>query len=148
MLPDEERPIATARAHVVHVALYVADLDRTCAFYAAHFGARCGPLYRSARTPGFTSRFLVLPGGGPRLELMHLPAHESPRAGTGYAHIALGVGTRAAVDAVAARLAGAGVLLSSAPRLTGDGYYEAVVLDPDGNSIEITTSDPLPSGAT
>jgi lactoylglutathione lyase len=24
------------------------------------------------------------------------------------------------------------------PRLTGDGYYEAVVLDPEGNVVEIT----------
>jgi lactoylglutathione lyase len=24
------------------------------------------------------------------------------------------------------------------PRRTGDGYYESVVLDPDGNRIEIT----------
>jgi hypothetical protein len=24
------------------------------------------------------------------------------------------------------------------PRLTGDGYYEAIILDPDGNSIELT----------
>jgi lactoylglutathione lyase len=25
-----------------------------------------------------------------------------------------------------------------APRTTGDGYYEAVVLDPDGNRVELT----------
>jgi lactoylglutathione lyase len=24
------------------------------------------------------------------------------------------------------------------PRVTGDGYYESVVLDPDGNRIEVT----------
>jgi lactoylglutathione lyase len=24
------------------------------------------------------------------------------------------------------------------PRTTGDGYYESVVLDPDGNRVEIT----------
>jgi lactoylglutathione lyase len=24
------------------------------------------------------------------------------------------------------------------PRCTGDGYYESVVLDPDGNRIELT----------
>jgi lactoylglutathione lyase len=143
VLPDEDLRVDGTKAHVVHVALYVADLDRSCAFYENHFGGHCGPLYRSARTPGFTSRFLDLPGGGPRLELMHLPSCETPRAGVGYAHIALGVGTRARVDAVVAQLAGTGVTVSSGPRLTGDGYYEAVVLDPDGNAIEITTSGPL-----
>ncbi|HEE0241674.1 TPA: glyoxalase/bleomycin resistance/extradiol dioxygenase family protein, partial [Serratia marcescens] len=30
-----------------------------------------------------------------------------------------------------------GILLS-APRWTGDGFYEAVIRDPDGNAIEIT----------
>ena len=32
----------------------------------------------------------------------------------------------------------AGVVVASAPRQTGDGYYEAVVLDPEGNRVEIT----------
>lgn len=140
MLPDEERTGPATAARIVHVALYVDDLDRSCSFYEEHFGARCGPLYHSARTSGFSSRFLTLPGGGPRLELMHLPPLETPRAGIGYAHIAMGLGARADVDAVVARLAGAGVTVASAPRLTGDGYYEAVVLDPDGNPIEITTT--------
>ncbi|MFO5881341.1 glyoxalase/bleomycin resistance/extradiol dioxygenase family protein, partial [Klebsiella pneumoniae] len=30
----------------------------------------------------------------------------------------------------------AGILISP-PRTTGDGYYEAVIADPDGNLIEI-----------
>ena len=33
----------------------------------------------------------------------------------------------------------AGVRIISEPRLTGDGYYEAVVADPDGNLVEITS---------
>jgi hypothetical protein len=31
-----------------------------------------------------------------------------------------------------------GVRISSEPRVTGDGYYESVVTDPDGNEIEVT----------
>jgi lactoylglutathione lyase len=34
------------------------------------------------------------------------------------------------------RAAAAGILVSP-PRTTGDGYYEAVIKDPDGNLIEI-----------
>jgi len=30
-----------------------------------------------------------------------------------------------------------GVHIRSEPRQTGDGYFEAVVEDPDGNSVEI-----------
>jgi lactoylglutathione lyase len=33
----------------------------------------------------------------------------------------------------------AGVPVVSSPRLTGDGYYEAVVTDTEGNLVEITS---------
>jgi lactoylglutathione lyase len=56
----------------------------------------------------------------------------------GYAHLAVSVGSEAAVDALAARLVADGVPLLSGPRRTGDGYYEAVVADPDGNAVEVT----------
>ena len=51
-------------------------------------------------------------------------------AGTpgGYAHIAL---------ALAQGPGERGVPVVSGPRLTGDGYYESVVQDPDGNQIEL-----------
>jgi lactoylglutathione lyase len=146
-MPAERPAPARDAIRVVHVALYVRDVDRTCAFYEAHFGATAGPVYRSARTAGFTSRFLTFPGGGPRLEVMHLPPLDAPRAGIGYAHLALGVGDRSDVDALVARLDAAGVSIASAPRQTGDGYYEAVVLDPDGNPVEITTSVSTPDEA-
>jgi lactoylglutathione lyase len=29
------------------------------------------------------------------------------------------------------------VEIAGEPRITGDGYYEAIILDPDGNSIEL-----------
>jgi predicted lactoylglutathione lyase len=56
----------------------------------------------------------------------------------GLAHFALEVGTKEDVDQLTARLEKAGVTVFSAPRLTGDGCYESVVLDPDHNKIELT----------
>ena len=38
----------------------------------------------------------------------------------------------------AQRLKADGYPVLDGPRRTGDGYYESVVLDPDGNRIEIT----------
>ncbi|HEX8904323.1 MAG TPA: VOC family protein, partial [Longimicrobiaceae bacterium] len=91
---------------------------------------------------GYASYFLAFPGddGAVWLEVMTVPglAPSADGEAAGYAHLALSLGSRAAVDAMAARLADAGVPLVSAPRVTGDGYYEAVVRDPEGNLLEIT----------
>jgi lactoylglutathione lyase len=74
---------------------------------------------------------------------MTLPTLErqSPEPAVGYAHIALTVGTRAEVEALTTRMRDAGVRIVSGPRETGDGYFESVVEDPDGNRIELTASD-------
>jgi len=58
----------------------------------------------------------------------------------GLAHLALEVGGEADVDGLAAGMRAAGVPLLDGPRRTGDGYYECVVLDPDGNRLELTAS--------
>ena len=54
----------------------------------------------------------------------------------GWVHLAISVGSVESVDAMAMRAQEQGILVS-APRTTGDGYYEAVIRDPDGNLIEI-----------
>lgn len=124
---------------VTHVALWTTDLDRLCRFWAETFGAIVGDLYESAPRPGFSSRFLYLKDG-PSIEVMQGPwiapqGEQGERQG--YAHLALSLGSRDAVDAMAAQAAEAGTLVSPA-RMTGDGFYEAVLKDPDGNPIEIT----------
>jgi lactoylglutathione lyase len=123
-----------------HVALWTTDLERLRAFYERYFGARAGAQYRSATRAGFASYFLTLPDGGGRLELMSGPRLAATAGATavGYAHIALAVGSRAEVEALTERMRSDGVRVVSAPRLTGDGYFESVVEDPDGNSVEIT----------
>ena len=94
----------------------------------------------SGLAPGSASYFLTFPDGGARLELMQLPtlAGRPHPPALGYAHIAITVGSRDAVDALVARLRGEGVTIRSEARVTGDGYYEAVVEDPEGNWVEIT----------
>jgi lactoylglutathione lyase len=122
-----------------HVAVWTRDLERLRAFYERHFGAQAGARYASRTRAGFESYFLTFPDGGVRLELMRLPALSAAPDGpaVGYAHLAFALGSRAAVDALAARLVAAGVPVVSGPRETGDGYYEAVLVDPDGNHLEI-----------
>lgn len=57
----------------------------------------------------------------------------------GYAHLAMPLGGEAGVDKLTAEMAAAGIYVESSPQQTGDGYYESVVLDPDGNRVELTT---------
>ena len=47
-------------------------------------------------------------------------------------------GSEQAVDELTQRLRRAGHAVVDGPRRTGDGYYESVVLDPDGNRLELT----------
>ena len=56
----------------------------------------------------------------------------------GLTHFAVSLGSEGAVDALTRRLKADGHPVLDGPRRTGDGYYESVVLDPDGNRVEIT----------
>lgn len=122
---------------IEHVALWVSDLDALRNFYERNFSATSNALYKSAHRP-FLSYFLSFPSGA-RLELMQSPDHMAvPGAGIrGYAHIAISVGSRKAVDELTEQLRANGVRISGEPRMTGDGYYESTVLDPENNVIEI-----------
>lgn len=74
------------------------------------------------------------------MELMHREdiSKESEES-FGYAHLALAVGDKSAVDELVDGLIKDGYDLLNGPRTTGDGYYEAVIADPEGNLIELTT---------
>jgi lactoylglutathione lyase len=126
---------------IEHIALWTDDIDRCARFYAEYFGADVGPRYANP-AKGFESRFLRFEDGA-RIELMRTttlaPVPIAPGAQRqGFTHLAISIGSEAGVDALTARLRAAGVAVLDGPRRTGDGYYESVVLDPDGNRIEIT----------
>ena len=122
---------------IEHVALWARDLDALADFYARWFGARVGARYENPRK-GFASRFLEFSSGA-RLEVMTRTGIDTRAAQEqlGLAHIAIVVGDESAVDALAAKFTGAGVAVIDGPRRTGDGYYECVVCDPEGNRVEI-----------
>ena len=124
-----------------HFALWVSDLERAKAFYERYFGAQANTKYHNERKQ-FHSYFLTFVGG-PRLELMQrpdiTPLDKQPgQEFLGYAHQAMAVGSEAAVDELTARLVVDGYQCIDGPRWTGDGYYESVILDREGNRIEIT----------
>ncbi|MCV2532811.1 VOC family protein [Enterobacter wuhouensis] len=123
---------------IAHVALWTRRLDAQVAFWTTVFGGQSNERYVSKNRPGFASHFITLEGG-PTIELMTVPdlpdAPAHPEF-VGWAHIAIDVGSRARVDSMAEQ-ARAGDTLLSAPRMTGDGFYEAVIADPDGNRVEL-----------
>lgn len=124
---------------IEHAAIWTRDLERMRTFYETYFDATAGPPYHNPTTQ-FRSYFLRFDGGA-RLELMQLP--DLPDGvGTahaiGYAHLALSLGSATAVDTLTTRLQRDGYTVLDGPRTTGDGYYESVVVDPDGNRIELT----------
>ena len=124
---------------IEHIALYVNDLEVAREFYCRYFGGRSGGCYHNPKT-GFQSYFLHFAGEA-RLELTTAPEMEDvPKTErrTGYSHLAFSMGSRQAVDEWTERLRMDGYPVISGPRVTGDGYYESCILDPEGNQIEIT----------
>lgn len=130
-----------------HVAIWTHQLEKLKEFYVRYFDAIPNDKYTSEKDSmgRFESYFLSFDMGA-RLELMKLPA--IPYGGgaggyesTGLTHIAFSVKTREKLESLYACLKNDGVAIVGEPRVTGDGYYEACVLDPDGNRVEITVSD-------
>ncbi len=121
---------------ITHIGVWVEDLEASKAFYATYFAAQAGKKYENTKK-AFSSYFLSFPESDVRLELMHRPDLASGQETLGFAHIAFSLGSEAAVDALTTRLTHDGYS-TTAPRHTGDGYYEATVYDREGNLIELT----------
>jgi lactoylglutathione lyase len=135
---------------IEHIALWTHNLEELKNFYVRYFDAIPNNKYINKKK-GFESYFLTFKSG-PRLEIMtlHENLHErikSQRTGKrvgeiiGIAHFAFALDSREEVDALAKHLLEDGYTIVSKPRVTGDGYYECSVLDPDGNTLEITKCD-------
>ena len=130
-------------ARIEHLALWTHDIARSAAFYVSYFGATPGNRYANA-SKGFESCFLSF-GDGARLEIMQSTALvplaiEAGAQRMGLTHFALSVDSARRVDELTRRLANDGYPVLDGPRRTGDGYYESVILDPDGNRVEIAAS--------
>ncbi|WP_426790753.1 VOC family protein [Sphingobacterium sp. WOUb80] len=125
---------------IEHLALWVNDLEKIRAFYAKYFGTLSGEKYHNPKK-GFSSYFLKFRESGTRLEIMNrmdiTTAAADRSLNKGYTHLAIIVGGKDAVDNLTEQLRSDGYIVESEPRTTGDGYYESVVLDPEGNPIEI-----------
>ena len=126
---------------IEHLALWVQDMEAMKDFYLNYFDVVSGPKYTNGANR-FASYFIHFGESKTRLELMTQPniqPYEGKRGyGMGLAHFAISVGGKDKVDALTERLRKDNFTIFSEPRTTGDGYYESVVLDPEGNYVEIS----------
>lgn len=125
--------------HIEHIALQVQDLQAAQAFFLRYFHASAGAPYHNPRT-GLRTCFLTFENGA-RLELMTRPGLSAVKvapAQTGLIHLAMGLGSREAVNTLTETLLADGYPVFSGPRVTGDGYYESCVQGPEGCTLELT----------
>ena len=129
-----------------HVAIWTFQLEKLKDFYVRYFDAVSNEKYVSDKEfkGRFESYFLSFDNSA-CIELMKLPGipqgdNANGFESTGLTHIALSVETHNELDLLFNRLKEDGVKIVGEPRMTGDGYYEACVLDPDGNRVEITVA--------
>ncbi|PEE40984.1 VOC family protein [Bacillus pseudomycoides] len=123
---------------IEHIAIWVNDLEAMRTFYTQYFNGEANSLYHN-KAKHFESYFITFKSGA-RLEIMRKKGIEdkpNPNI-TGYAHLAFSVGSEENVNQLTKTLKEAGYPVLNGPRFTGDGYYESVISDPEGNHIEIT----------
>jgi lactoylglutathione lyase len=123
--------------HIDHIAVWTGNIEIEKNFFLKYFECTVNEKYFN---PGkqFSSYFITFAGGA-RIELMSRADIISRRAGEtlGTAHIALNAGSREKVDRLTKIIERDGYMVISKPRVTGDGYYESAILDPENNIIEI-----------
>lgn len=141
VLKIKHGPSGKVSPQIEHVALWVSDLEGMASFYEQYFQASRGNKYQNP-AKNFTSYFLAFKHQTCRMELMHnpefLPPSEGDEKRLGLAHMAFSVGSQEQVDALTEQFRTDGYPIIGEPRVTGDGYYESLIADPEGNLIEIT----------
>jgi len=126
---------------IEHLGLWVKDLELMRSFYLTYFDTSSGDKYVNQKTQ-FQAYFIYFGESKTRLELMMRPDIISDNSKRGFnmgiAHFAISVGGKEKVNALTEQLRNDKFTIFSEPRTTGDGYYESVVLDPEGNLLEIS----------
>ncbi len=124
--------------HINHIALWTKDLEAMKSFYMKYFQGISSNKYLNPEKQ-FESFFIHFEEGA-SLELMRKPSITQQQAGETYlglTHIAFKLGSEEAVLALTETLRNDCFPIAGEPRRTGDGYFESVILDPEGNRVEL-----------
>lgn len=130
------------KAKIEHLAIWCNNLEQMKEFYMKYFGMFSNEKY-SNPVKNFESYFLSFDDSvSAKLELMKRPdiiENSFVRGNVmGYCHVAISLGDRVSVDTLTERLRVDEYKIVGEPRVTGDGFYESIVEDPEGNWVEIT----------
>jgi len=123
-----------------HIAIWTPNLEGLRNFYIHYFDASSNEKYYN-HSKEFSSYFLTF-NGECRIEIMEMPRipkskNDPVKQFMGLVHFAIQLDSKSKVDECTDKLKTDGYKILSEPRFTGDGYYESVFLDPDGNRVEI-----------
>ena len=124
--------------NIAHVAIWTKDLEAMKDFYIRYFKGESNEKY-SNPIKQFESYFISFENGT-KLELMRKQSINKSldtEERLGITHIAFKLGTKEAVFSLTETLRSDGYKIVGEPRTTGDGYFESVVLDVEGNRIEL-----------
>ena len=124
--------------NIAHIAIWTKDLEAMKDFYTRYFGGESNEKYTNPLKQ-FESYFISFENGA-KLELMHKPSVYKPlntEEQLGITHFAFNLGSKEAVISLTETLRADGFKIVGEPRTTGDGYFESVVLDVEGNRIEL-----------
>ena len=126
---------------IEHLAIWVHDLEKVKEFYIKYFEMKCGEKYTNIKKD-FSSYFLSFEGASTRIEIMSRPDITDSSCehsiSFGLTHFSISVGSKMKVDRLTEQLRFDGYKIVGEPRTTGDGYYESVIEDCEGNWVEIT----------
>ena len=123
---------------ITHIGIWVNDLDPMKAFYTHYFKGVSDEKYTNS-IKKFESYFITFENGA-KLELMHKESISKDRnkeEQMGMAHIAFSLSSKDEVLLLTEQFRSDGIRIVGGPRTTGDGYFESVVLDVEGNRIEL-----------
>lgn len=124
--------------HITHIAIWTKDLEAMKAFYTQYFNGISNEKYVNP-IKKFESYFIRFEDGA-QLELMRKESECKPTYSDerlGLTHFAFKLCSKEAVVALTERLRSDGFSIVGEPRTTGDGFFESVVLDVEGNRIEL-----------
>lgn len=120
-----------------HIAIWTFRLEELREFYIRYFNGTSNEKYINPKK-GFESYFIYFDDGAAlelmsRTDVQNTPIEENK---LGLTHFALSFQSKEDVLRTTEQLRSDGYTIAGEPRTSGDGYFESVILDPDGNRVE------------